>query len=216
VDASLGTVTTAPPAAGEKATASDSHHATVLTTKSGKTTLRATAGGKTYDVPLTITQYTRGRRELGNDLYQLNRSARARQPWHEALGCIGCHGNQGTARHSPSEVGGFATPRPQGDRTAVKPDGSLANKGAHKFVLDDTEKPAILARRPIARAPRLRQVVLSSREPGHSGRGRPESPGPAHLLRAGKQSRRRRNKACLPNLAESLRFRGSEPRGMVI
>jgi hypothetical protein len=127
-------------------------HAIVITKKAGKTTLRATDNGKTYEVPLTITQYTPGARELGNDLYQEDRSsgpgADAGDEPTKALGCIACHGARGSARHSPSEIGGFddATIL-KTIATAERPGGKgLANNGNHKYTLNDKEKEGILAR----------------------------------------------------------------------
>lgn len=131
----------------------DASHAIVTTKKPGKTTLRATAGGTTYEVPLTITQYAVGARDIGNDLYQEDRaSGPGVEPGGaagtKALGCISCHGAGGTARHSPSEIGGFD----DADilkciATAERPGGKgLANMGNHKYVLDDKEKEAIMAR----------------------------------------------------------------------
>ena len=147
-DPSLATVETEQPAPGAKASASLTHHAIVTTKKSGKTKLRATADGKTFEIPLTITQYAPGARDLGNDLYQENRTGMTTgESGTKALGCIGCHGARGTARHSPSEIGGFDDDQIlKTIATAVKPDGSLANGGVHKFVLEKNEQEAILAR----------------------------------------------------------------------
>lgn len=148
-DPDLATVEIETPSAGVKATAALSHHAIVTTKKAGKTTLKATADGKTYSVPITITQYAVGARDTGNDLYQDDRSSGpGGEAATKALGCIGCHGAQGTARHSPSEIGGFD------DATILKtiatgerPGGKgLANNGNHKYMLDDKEKEAIMAR----------------------------------------------------------------------
>jgi hypothetical protein len=147
-DTSLATVDTEQPSPGEKATTRMSHHAIVKTKKAGTTTLRATVEGKTFDVPLTITQYAPGARELGNDLYQTNRASMpGGEPGTKALGCIDCHGAHGTARHSPSEIGGFDDAAIlKTIATGVKPDGGTANNGNHKFVLDMTEQQGILAR----------------------------------------------------------------------
>jgi hypothetical protein len=148
-DTNLATVDIEQPSEGQKATALLSHHAIVKTKKAGTTTLRATVAGKTFDVPLTITQYAPGARELGNDLYQENRSSMpgAGEPGTKAFGCIGCHGARGTARHSPSEIGGFDDAAIlKTIATGVKPDGGSANNGNHKFVLDMTEQQGILAR----------------------------------------------------------------------
>ena len=147
-DPNLATVDIEQPGAGEQATTRLSHHAIVITKKSGKTSLRASAGGKTYEVPLTITQYAVGARELGNDLYQEDRTGTAMgTPGTKTLGCIGCHGAHGSARHSPSEIGGFDdTAILKTIATGIKPDGTTANNGQHKFVLDTKEQEAILAR----------------------------------------------------------------------
>jgi hypothetical protein len=148
-DADLATVEIETPSAGVKATPALSHHAIVTTKKAGKTTLKATADGKTYSIPLTITQYAVGARDTGNDLYQEDRSSGpGGEASTKALGCIGCHGAKGTARHSPSEIGGFddATIL-KTIATAERPGGKgLANGGNHKYVLDDKEKEAIMAR----------------------------------------------------------------------
>lgn len=147
-DSSFGTVATEQPAPGDKPSASYTHHVIVTTKKSGKTKLRATADGKTYEVPITITQYAPGARELGNDLYQEDRASMpGGTPGTKALGCIGCHGARGTARHSPSEIGGYDDAAIlKTIATGIEPDGSKANNGDHKFTLDDKEQEAILAR----------------------------------------------------------------------
>jgi hypothetical protein len=148
-DQSLGDVTTEPVPDGEKNTARYTHHVIVLAKKSGKTKLRATADGNTYEVPITITQYPVGARDLGNDLYQVDRTGGVvgDPASTKSLGCIMCHGAQGTARHDPSRIGGYDDAAIlKTIATAVKPDGTTANGGEHKFNLDNTEQTAILAR----------------------------------------------------------------------
>lgn len=147
-DSSFGTLETEQPGAGEQPGARLTHHVIIITKKAGKTSLRATAAGKNYDVPVTITQYPVGARELGNDLYQEDRTGTAMgTPGTKTLGCITCHGAHGSARHSPSEIGGFDDAAIlKTIATAIKPDGTTANNGAHKFALDPKEQDAILAR----------------------------------------------------------------------
>jgi len=148
-DPDLATVETEAPAQGEKATAKLTHHALITTKKAGKTTIRATAGGQSFEIPLTITQYAVGARDTGNDLYQEDRSSGpGGEASTKALGCIGCHGAKGTARHSPSEIGGFDDAAIlKTIATAERPGGKgLANNGNHKYVLDEKEKEAIMAR----------------------------------------------------------------------
>lgn len=152
-DPNLATVEIEQPSAGVKATAALSHHVIVTTKLAGKTTLRASADGKTYEVPLTITQYAPGARELGNDLYQEDRASApgaepGGAPGTKALGCIDCHGAHGSARHSPSEIGGFDDAAIlKTIATAERPGGKgLANGGNHKYVLDVKEQQGILAR----------------------------------------------------------------------
>jgi hypothetical protein len=126
----------------------DARHAIVTTKAAGKTTLKATAGGSTYSVPLTVTHYAPTAQELGNELYQEDRSTPGSEGTQDVkgLGCIGCHGTGGV-NHSPSKIGGYDDPSILNTvATGVKPDGSIANNGVHKFVLDATQQEAILAR----------------------------------------------------------------------
>jgi mono/diheme cytochrome c family protein len=141
VDGNLATVAPDP---------EDARHAIVTTKAAGKTTLKASVGGQTYSVPLTITQYPPGAQELGNELYQEDRSAPSdgtgEQQDVKGLGCIACHGTGGV-NHSPSKIGGYDDASIlKTIATGVKPDGGLANNGAHKFTLDPTQQQAILAR----------------------------------------------------------------------
>ena len=168
-DPDLATVETEAPAAGEKATAKLTHHALITTKKAGKTTIRATAGGQSFEIPLTITQYAVGARDTGNDLYQEDRSSGpGGEPSTKALGCIGCHGAKGTARHSPSEMAASTT------RPSSRPSrrGNTRRQGPR-----EQRQPQVRARRegegghhgppPLARARRISLAGLrpSLREP---------------------------------------------------
>jgi mono/diheme cytochrome c family protein len=139
-----------PSIAVAQADAAESRHALVKTKKAGKTTVRATAGDRSFTVTLTVTHYSAGARDLGDELYQEDRGGMA-QPGDTAyvkpLGCITCHGARGGPGHSPSEIGGYDDEAIKKTiATGVKPDGSLANKGAHKFSLDPQQQEGILAR----------------------------------------------------------------------
>lgn len=111
-DSSMASVATEVPLDGKRATAANTHHAIVTTKKAGKITLKAEADGNTYEIPLTITKYAPGSRQLGNELYQIDRTGSTPEPGStpsdvKGLGCIGCHGTRGGPGHSPAEIGGF-------------------------------------------------------------------------------------------------------------
>jgi hypothetical protein len=125
-------------------------HVTLTAQKAGKTVLRASANGKTKEIPVTITEYAQADLELGNDLYQSNKSSgdpgSAGTPGTVALGCIDCHGARGTATHDPTKIGGFD------DDTVLNiiatgklPDGTTIPV-THKWDLKPEQKKAILAR----------------------------------------------------------------------
>ncbi len=128
-------------------------HVKVTAQKPGKTMLRATANGRTKDIPVTVTEYTIADIELGNDLYQSNKESggdpdpdATNEKGTVGLGCIDCHGARGTATHDPTKIGGFD------DQTVLdviatgkRPDGS-AIPTAHKFSLTPDQQKAILAR----------------------------------------------------------------------
>ncbi|MBX3185381.1 MAG: hypothetical protein KF819_00135 [Labilithrix sp.] len=146
----IAEVETEQPPAGQASSARYTQHAIVKTKKAGKTVLRATAGGKTFEVPLTVTQYAPGARDLGNDLYQEDRSGTPEpgaEPYVKGLGCIACHGIRGGPGHSPSEIGGYDDATILVTiKTAKLPQGGLANRGDHKFSLDAKQEEGILAR----------------------------------------------------------------------
>ncbi len=143
IDSSMGSIAT------EKG---NSRHVIVTTKRSGTTTLKATVDGNTYEAKLTITKYAVGARELGNELYQIDRTGANPDPGStpsdvKGLGCIGCHGTKGGPGHSPSEIGGYDDAAIlKTIATAQLPRGGLANDGQHKFTLDDKQKEGILAR----------------------------------------------------------------------
>lgn len=124
-------------------------YAIVTTKMAGKTTLKATVDGQTFSVPLTVTQYPPGAQELGNELYQIDKSSQSTGGTPEdvkGLGCIGCHGIGGV-NHSPSKLGGFDDAALlKTIATGVTPTGDMANNGNHKFTLDETQQTAILSR----------------------------------------------------------------------
>ena len=150
-DSSIADVTTEDPQPGD-APQKSTHHAIVTTKKAGKTTLRATVGGTKVEIPLTVTSYSAGSSELGNDLYQVDNPGATQggaTDYVHGLGCIGCHGAKGGPRHSPSEIGGYPDAAIlETIATGVKPNGDVIQvaNGNHKFSLDDKQKEAILAR----------------------------------------------------------------------
>jgi hypothetical protein len=124
----------------------ESWHALVRTKKAGKTIIRASVAGHTYTMPLTVTQYTPKARDLGEELYQEDKGQLA-SDGSKPLGCIHCHGAVGGPAHSPSQIGGYDDAMIlKIIATGVKPDGTLANGGAHKFTLTGDQPQAILAR----------------------------------------------------------------------